>query len=553
MYVRSGGRYRPPNTPPMYSLSVTTISRRDGHSATAAAAYQSRDRVEDARTGLAHDYSRLGDCVGVGLVGWGSGREALWNTAEASERRKDSRVARRIILALPADIPDRNRVEITRDFAQKLRDEYGVAIDWAIHCPHRSDDPRNHHAHFLLTTREVAANGTFGAKTRVLDMQTTSAKEMEKIRAWAAEIIQQHGGDREKWDHRSYAKRGIDREPTEHEGRAARVLASHGVEVEVLRRNAAKRERNAAREAQEAAVVAAAQEALYGHQKHQLRATGAGLRGAQRTPQRDGEGTPTNATEISRRRGRKSTADLLIRRIRRRARKRRFRQNTASQQLRVPPKIGDQEHSAVVGKTSKDTTQRRDPHDSQMGGDRPVPRKPPANVETVSDKPAPKRPQKPKPSFFARLQGWIDALERLEVRTLRAKKKPAPQSPPEPEPPPKPPPEPEPAKTNVPEMSQAPRRKPPTKGEITAMRQRIERLLEEYPNAAKYEIKIAADRPVEASREQLTRQKIVEHLAEEEANGYQVRFAPLRERLEERHEETESEEEDESEGEGLGM
>jgi len=44
----------------IYHLSVKTIGRAQGRSATAAAAYRAATRVVDERTGLVHDYSRKG-------------------------------------------------------------------------------------------------------------------------------------------------------------------------------------------------------------------------------------------------------------------------------------------------------------------------------------------------------------------------------------------------------------------------------------------------------------------------------------------------------------
>lgn len=88
------------------------------------------------------------------------------NAAEAAENRKNARVAREFEIALPQELMAEQRIELTRDFAQDLADRYGAAVDFAIHAPHDSSDIRNHHAHLLMTTRQVTEDG-LGDKTNI--------------------------------------------------------------------------------------------------------------------------------------------------------------------------------------------------------------------------------------------------------------------------------------------------------------------------------------------------------------------------------------------------
>lgn len=194
----------------MYHLSVKTHSRSNGASATAAAAYRSGQIITDNRTGQRHDYSRRAGVVSTGLIGWHDSRESLWNAAEAAERRINSTVAREYEIALPADTTDADRQSMVQRFGQWLADRYGVAVDYAIHRPHRSGDRRNHHAHILTTTRRIDG-GQLAAKTRILDDRKTGAAEVEAIRAQWGEIC--------GMDHRSHKARGIERLPTIHEGK----------------------------------------------------------------------------------------------------------------------------------------------------------------------------------------------------------------------------------------------------------------------------------------------------------------------------------------------
>ena len=90
----------------------------------------------------------------------------MWNAAEAIEKRSDARTAREFVLALPHELNDAQRLELTRGFAQGLADRYGAAVDIAIHQPHEGKDLRNRHAHLLMTTRQVTPTG-LGQKTQL--------------------------------------------------------------------------------------------------------------------------------------------------------------------------------------------------------------------------------------------------------------------------------------------------------------------------------------------------------------------------------------------------
>jgi len=95
--------------------------------------------------------------------------------------------------------------QITRQFAEELVSRYGVAVDVAIHAPHRDGDQRNHHAHVLTSTRKLEAEG-FTAKTRVLDSAKTGGVEIEQMRGVWAELQNralERVGEHERVDHRS--------------------------------------------------------------------------------------------------------------------------------------------------------------------------------------------------------------------------------------------------------------------------------------------------------------------------------------------------------------
>lgn len=211
-----------------YHLSVKTIKRSAGRSATAAAAYRAGELIACDREGRVHDYTRKLGVEDSFLLApedapdWARDRQALWNAAEARETRANSVTAREWELALPAELDAEERRLLVAGFARELVSRYGVAADVAIHAPHRDGDQRNHHAHVLTTTRVLTAEGLTD-KTRVLDAKATGGPEIEVMRARWAEL-QNHALERQghevRVDHRSLA---VQREAALAEGHELRA------------------------------------------------------------------------------------------------------------------------------------------------------------------------------------------------------------------------------------------------------------------------------------------------------------------------------------------
>ena len=217
----------------IYHLRATMISRSTGRSATAAAAYRTAERIEDHRTGLTFDYRARGGVDHVETLApanapaWVQDRGALWNAVEAAETRKNSQVAREIRVALPAELDHEQRVELVREFCQREFVARGMVADIALHAPGREGDDRNHHAHILLTTREIGPEG-FGAKNR----DWNAVEMLEGWReAWARDsnrALERCGLD-ERIDHRTLEAQRIEAQE--------RATAAHdrGDEAEALR------------------------------------------------------------------------------------------------------------------------------------------------------------------------------------------------------------------------------------------------------------------------------------------------------------------------------
>ena len=172
----------------VYFLNMKTFGRSGGSSAASAAAYRAGERIRDERTGKVYDHSERQDVLHKEIVlpsrfadedmAWARDRANLWNAAESAEARKNARVAREYLVALPVELSPDQRVGLVRGFSQELSDRYGFAVDVAIHAPREfpGSDPRNFHAHLLATTREVNVEG-LGAKT-TLDMSDGNRRKL---------------------------------------------------------------------------------------------------------------------------------------------------------------------------------------------------------------------------------------------------------------------------------------------------------------------------------------------------------------------------------------
>jgi len=242
----------------IFHLSVSSISRSQGRSACAASAYRwgrLGGPITDERLGETFHYPRKRAVVYAGLVGWDGDNASLWNRAEATERRRNSVVAREVQVAIPRELALDSQIELAVAFATFLRETHGVAVDVAVHNPRARDGKSQPHAHLLMTTRRVSEDGTFGEKTRELDSLKSRSANVELIRAsWAAmrNAALEDAGAADRVDHRSYARQGVDKEVV-HVERAAIALEERGIATAAVAESNRAANRNARRKSQHAA------------------------------------------------------------------------------------------------------------------------------------------------------------------------------------------------------------------------------------------------------------------------------------------------------------
>ena len=296
----------------IYHCSIKIISRAGGRSAVASAAYRSGEKLYNDETGITHDFTRKGGVILCEIMlpenapERYSNREVLWNEVQQIEKRSDAQFAREIEVALPAEMNREEQIECVRSF---IRDNFvseGMIADWALH----DKGDGNPHAHIMLTLRgfdehekwlqkqktvfansrdehgrpvydpslpsydpknreetsqyripQLDENGN--QKTRVREGKGTEYlwekisipandwNEHSKAELWRsswAEHCNRYLKPEERIDHRSYARQGIDKEPTIHEGIVARQMEAEGNVADRCQINREIRERNSIRE-----------------------------------------------------------------------------------------------------------------------------------------------------------------------------------------------------------------------------------------------------------------------------------------------------------------
>jgi hypothetical protein len=217
-----------------YFLLMKVLSRNKGSSVIRAAAYRAGERILESRTGRTHDYTSRHDVVekeirlpseftNNGGVDWARDRSTLWSVVDSNPRR-DARLASEVLVILPPELSAVQRTELVRNYAQELADRYRSAVDFAVHEPRENADPRNHHAHMLMTAREVTPEGmgrrtalSGGDQWRTVHGLGSWREELPWMRERWAHLTNEalHGAGLEaRVDHRSFKAQGLDVEPT---------------------------------------------------------------------------------------------------------------------------------------------------------------------------------------------------------------------------------------------------------------------------------------------------------------------------------------------------
>jgi Ti-type conjugative transfer relaxase TraA len=220
----------------IYHLSAKVISRADGRSAVAAAAYRAAEALPDGRLGRSHDFTNKAGVIHSeillpkGAPDWLSDRARLWNAVEAGEKRKDAQLAREIEISLPRELTRAQAIELARDFVREQFVAQGMVADLNVHWGRTGKGEDQPHAHVMLTMREVGPEG-FGKKVRDWNRIEVLVGWRERWAALANERLAEQGHDI-RVDHRSHAAQGIDLEPQTKIGPAGARRAARGEDAE---------------------------------------------------------------------------------------------------------------------------------------------------------------------------------------------------------------------------------------------------------------------------------------------------------------------------------
>ena len=254
----------------IFHLNESNISRSDGRSAVACAAYRACEKLEDQTFGKTQDYTKKKGLeykeiyaplhTNEKLLD----RQTLWNEVEKKEfnangsMKANARLAKEYTCALPHELTDQDRIKIVDDFCRDFVKKHNVIVDACIHAPHEHDDEtdnKNYHVHIMFTTRLVNDKGELGKKQRTFN--DNGPEILKDSRATFANVVNtalENAGLDERIDHRSYKDQGLDfLEATTHEGHEVTALRRQGIDTEISLKNDAVKAQNleAAREYQQ--------------------------------------------------------------------------------------------------------------------------------------------------------------------------------------------------------------------------------------------------------------------------------------------------------------
>lgn len=246
---------------------LQTHTRSSDHSAVAGAAYRLGLKLLDERTSTWHDFHRRstrGEIVLAltiapeGSPEWATQPQALWNRAEFAEKRKDAQVARDYRIPVPLGLTAEQAGILAEQMAHFIADNLKTPVSVGVHRDSEVDvlgekkvaEKVGYHAHLYFPTRRLACfekgpaaeeavlqdeigEGTgFGSKLSLLSNRRTSAAFVEQLNARWADLANQIcglAGLPVDYDHRSYARQGVDITAQPTVGQSATAMERKGL------------------------------------------------------------------------------------------------------------------------------------------------------------------------------------------------------------------------------------------------------------------------------------------------------------------------------------
>lgn len=248
----------------LYHYSLNHVKRSEGHTAIAAAAYRSGEKLYDRYYGEVQDYTKKGGVIMSEILMPDyvperlKDRETLWYEVENHENRKDAQLAYSFDFALQNELSMEENIEIARRYIMENFVAKGMICDVAFHDPDKGEDGiPNPHVHVLVPIRPINQNGEWGekrlhvpvfdedgnpvlnkkGKQKYDDPFTTDWGKPETLEVWRenwAKIVNEKFAEKGlscRIDHRSNEERGLDEIPQVHEGSAVRRMEKRGIKT----------------------------------------------------------------------------------------------------------------------------------------------------------------------------------------------------------------------------------------------------------------------------------------------------------------------------------
>jgi hypothetical protein len=244
----------------IYHCSIKIIGRGKGKSAVRSAAYRAGEKIKNEYDGQTHDYTRKPEIIHKEILlpdhapREYADRAVLWNAVERVEKAKNAQLARELELALPKELSREQNISLALEYVKKHFVSVGMCADVCIH----DKGDGNPHAHVMLTLRPIEPDGRWGAKSRkeyILDdngdkiklksgeyksrkVNSVDWNEQTKAEEWRegwADTVNKYlteQGIKERIDHRSYERQGIDKIPSIHLGVAASSMERKGIRTD---------------------------------------------------------------------------------------------------------------------------------------------------------------------------------------------------------------------------------------------------------------------------------------------------------------------------------
>lgn len=232
----------------LYHFHSQIISRANGQSACAAAAYRSGEKIKNEFDGITHDYTQKYNVIESVVMlpehapAHFAERSRLWNAVEQNEKQMNAQLAREIEFALPRELPLEVQKKIALEFIQEQFVSQGMIADVAFHNPPKmdskkrpidcfgnpTDDPEqfiyvNPHLHALLTLKPLDEDGNWETKKQKLyvcekagEQKLFTANELKLAEGWEKLFHYESESGAKSWHTKSYA--------TQHPEECAKLL-----------------------------------------------------------------------------------------------------------------------------------------------------------------------------------------------------------------------------------------------------------------------------------------------------------------------------------------